>query len=73
MKGKDLIELAYEILQRLGEADPKKLLTSKGKKQKKNRDIAIYLMTGIGTYTNKEIGKIFGVGYTAITEARKPI
>jgi len=27
----------------------------------------IYIMSRMGAYTNREIGQVFGVGYTAIT------
>jgi hypothetical protein len=30
-----------------------------------------YILAHLGTVTNKEIGELFGVGYTAVTEAVK--
>ena len=36
-----------------------------------NRDVAIYVLYQLGVYLNGEIGKVFGVGYTAIPGAVK--
>jgi len=35
------------------------------------RDVAIYILCQLGVYRNIDIGRIFGVGYTAVTEAAK--
>ena len=36
-----------------------------------NRDIVIYISYQLGVYLNREIGKMFGVGYTAVPGAVK--
>lgn len=64
-------DLALNVLKDLGEKYPEVLLTSMRKQKRPNRDIAIYIMAHLGIYTNKEIGEIFGVGYTAITGSVK--
>ena len=57
-------------LKGLGQAeiDP---LGAKGKKRNLTRDMAIYGLRKAGIFTNQEIGRVFGVGYTAVTEAAK--
>ncbi|NIS79720.1 MAG: hypothetical protein GTO14_05830 [Anaerolineales bacterium] len=34
-----------------------------------NRDLTIYALYQLGVYRNEEIGRVFGVGYTAVTAA----
>ena len=62
--------LARTILQRLGEEHPDSVLNAR-RRRCSNRDVAIYILYQLGVYRNEEIGKIFGVGYTAITGAVK--
>jgi REP element-mobilizing transposase RayT len=59
-------ELARWILGKLDESDIEGQLVP-GKKPRPGRDMTIFLMSRIGAYTHKEIGEVFGVGYTAIT------
>jgi hypothetical protein len=33
--------------------------------------VAIYVLYHLGVYLNREIGKVFGVGYTAVSGAAK--
>jgi len=55
-----------EILGRLGAEAADNHLTAK-KQKWRLRDLCIYIMSRMGAYTNREIGELFGVGYTAIT------
>jgi hypothetical protein len=59
-------QIAGEILRRLGADAADNHLTAK-KQKRRLRDLCIYIMSRIGAYTNREIGELFGVGYTAIT------
>jgi len=63
-------EMAREILGRLGEKDIDGQFVA-GKKQRPARDMCMYIMSQVGAYTHKEIGSVFGVGYTAITGSIK--
>ena len=62
----DKRQLSEEILGRLGADVADGHLTAK-KQKRRLRDLCIYIMSRIGAYTNREIGELFGVGYTAIT------
>ena len=68
MRGRQIAPLVHKILDGLGEKCHDRILRS-GKSKRPNRDIAIYILSHLGVYTNKEIGEAFGVGYTAITGA----
>jgi len=62
----DKRQLAEEILRRLGVDATEEQVTVK-KQKRQSRDLCIYIMSRMGAYTNREIGEVFGVGYTAIT------
>ena len=61
---------SVKILKRLGEKDPESVLKVR-KYRCQNRDVAIYVLYHLGVYLNREIGKVFGVGYTAVPGAAK--
>jgi putative transposase len=65
LRCRDIRGLAIKILKRLGEKDPESVLKVR-KYRCQNRDVAIYVLYQLGTYLNKEIGEVFGVGYTAV-------
>lgn len=71
LKGQDIEDIASRILIALGENRPDLVFCSAKKKNKPNRDITIHLLNNLGIFTNKEIGEIFKIGYTAVTEAAK--
>ena len=62
----DKRQIAEEIRRRLGADVADGQLTVK-KQKRRTRDLCIYIMSRMGAYTNREIGELFGVGYTAIT------
>ncbi len=66
LRQKNKEELARWILGQLGESDIEGQLTP-GRKSRPGRDMSIYLMSRVGAYTHKEIGEVYGVGYTAVT------
>jgi hypothetical protein len=70
LRSKDIQGLAVKILKGLGERVPESVLQVR-KHHCSNRDIAIYILYQLGVYLNKEIGTVFGVGYTAIPGAVK--
>jgi REP element-mobilizing transposase RayT len=70
LKGRNIRALALGILERLGEKAPEKILAFR-KKHSLNRDLVIYILYRLGVYRNEEIGEVFGVGYTAVSEAAK--
>lgn len=71
LKPQSIIEIARAMLCSLGEDDPGSVFASKKKKRKISRDVTIYLLANLGVFTNKEIGELFGVGYSAVSEAAK--
>jgi putative transposase len=71
LKGRDIKTLTYQIVKQLGEKEPEKVLKTKRRERRPLRDITIYLLNHLGLYTNREIGEVFGVGYTSVTEAAK--
>ncbi|MDI6789909.1 MAG: hypothetical protein QME44_04365 [Thermodesulfobacteriota bacterium] len=52
----------------MGKKYPDGMLSPKRKRRPK-RDVAIYILYQLGQYRNEEIGRVFGVGYTAVTGA----
>lgn len=40
-------------------------------KQRPLRDAVIFALTRLGCFSNREIGRVFGIGYTGVTEAAK--
>jgi chromosomal replication initiation ATPase DnaA len=46
-------------------------MVSRRRTARPTRDLAPCILAHLGTVTNKAIGEIFGVGYTAVTEAVK--
>lgn len=70
LRSRNLRTLATRILKELGEEDPESVLRIR-KYRCQNRDIAIYVLYQLGVYLNREIGEVFGVGYTAVPGAVK--
>lgn len=70
LRSRDPRGLAIKILKGLGEEEPESMLKV-CKYRCWNRDVAIYVLYQLGVYLNGEIGKVFGVGYTAIPGAVK--
>lgn len=68
LRSRDLRGLAIRILEGLGEREPESSLKVR-KYRHQNRDMAIYVLHQLGIYLNKEIGEVFGVGYTAVPGA----
>lgn len=67
LRGRTIADISFKILKQLNEKDPEAVIKSKRRVERPNRDIAIFILSHLGVYTNKEIGEAFGVGYTAIT------
>jgi putative transposase len=70
IRNRDIRALAVKILKGLGERDPESALEVR-KYRYQNRDVAIDILYRLGVYLNREIGEVFGVGYTAIPGAIK--
>ena len=70
LRSRDIRALAIKILKGLGEKDPESVLRVR-KYRCQNRDVAIYVLYQLGVYLNREIGEVFGVGYTAVPGALK--
>jgi putative transposase len=68
LRRRDIRELAVKILERLGERDPESVFNVH-KYKFQSRDLGIYILYQFGVYRNEEIGRVFGVGYTAIPGA----
>jgi hypothetical protein len=71
LKSRDIKKTAFRVLNDFGEREPEVILGSPGRKSRPNRDIAMYVLAHLGVFNNTEIGELFGVGYTAVTEAIK--
>jgi hypothetical protein len=70
LRSRDIEALAIKILKGLGEKDPESVLKVR-KYRCQNRDVTIYVLYQLGVYLNREIGNLFGVGYTAVPGAVK--
>jgi REP element-mobilizing transposase RayT len=70
LRSRDIRALAIKILRGLGEKDPESVLKVR-KYRCQSRDVAIYVLYQLGVYLNREIGEVFGVGYTAVPGAIK--
>ena len=70
LRSRDTQEVAIRILKRLGEKNPEAVLKVR-KYRCRNRDVAIYVLYRLGIYLNREIGRVFGVKYTAVPGAVK--
>jgi len=70
LRSRDIRGLVNKILKGLGEKEPESVLKVR-KYRCQNRDVAIYVLYQLGVYLNREIGKEFGVGYTAVPGAVK--
>ena len=68
LRSRNIGVLATEILRRLGEKNLQAIFNVR-KYRCRNRDVTIYILYQLGAYLNAEIGKVFGVGYTAIPGA----
>jgi len=71
LKSVDIQKCALDIVERLRAGRPEVILKARRGARNSQRDITIYVMSQMGVYTNKEIGELFGVGYTTVTEAVK--
>jgi putative transposase len=70
LRSRDIRGLVTKILKGLGEKDSESVLKVR-KYRCQKRDVAIYVLYQLGVYLNREIGKVFGVGYTAVPGAVK--
>ncbi len=70
LQARNIEEVLKKVLKELEQAEIDPLLAT-GKKRNLPRDMAIYALRQGGIFTNQEIGRVFGVGYTAVTEAAK--
>jgi len=70
LRSRNIEDIVLEILEKLGEKHPQMVLKVQ-KFRCRNRDVAMYILYQLGLYGNKEIGRVFGIGYTAVTGAVK--
>ena len=71
LKGKDLKEIFDRVVSVLG-CDVQVLKSSRVKgKDKENRDLLIYFLWKMGLYTNKEIGNLLEITYSAVSRRTK--
>jgi putative transposase len=71
LKSVDIQKCVLDIIEQLRFREPEVILKARRGAMNRQRDITIYVISQMGTYTNKEIGELFGVGYTTVTEAVK--
>ncbi len=70
LNGRDIRQVAIRVLKKIGDQNP--IVTLNGQRSHSPlRDVAIHIVYELGVYRNEDIGRIFGVGYTAISEAAK--
>jgi hypothetical protein len=67
---RDIKQIAIKILEKIGDKDPISTLRVR-RKRSFLRDLTVHVLYESGVYRNKDIGSVFGVGYTAISEAAK--
>ncbi len=60
-----------KVFTALNVKDPDALLRPVRRAKRPDRNLAIYILCHLGIYPHREIGRVFGVGYTSITEAVK--
>jgi putative transposase len=70
LQARDIEEVLRKVMKELGQTEMDPLRVA-GKKRNLTRDMAVYALRQAGIFTNQEIGRVFGVGYTAVTEAAK--
>ncbi len=70
LQARDIRVALRKVLKELGQTEMD-ALRAKGKKRNLTRDMAVYALRQTGIFTNPEIGRVFGVGYTAVCEAAK--
>ena len=70
LQGQNIEEILGKILNGLGKVDFNSICAVR-KAKNPDRDLAIYALWRIGVFSNQEIGRVFGVGYTTVTEAVK--
>ena len=70
LEARDIEEVLAESAEE-ARANRNSSFSAAGKKRNLTRDMAIYALRQAGIFTNQEIGRVFGVGYTAVTEATK--
>ena len=64
------LELIGRMVERIGERDPAATLKLH-RRRSFLRDVAVHILYELGIYRNQDIGKVFGIGYTAVSEAAK--
>ena len=64
---------SFSILTVLGEKEPAQLMVSHRRTTRPTRDLALYILAHLGIVTNKAIGELFTIGYTAVTETLKRV
>ena len=67
---RDIKQMAIKILERIGDKDPISTLSIR-RRGSFLRDVAVHILYESGVYRNEDIGGVFGVGYTAISQAAK--
>jgi putative transposase len=68
VRSRELRDVALDILEKLGEKDPEGMLKVR-RVRSQRRDLVVYALHQLGVYRNEDIGRVFGVGYTAVTAA----
>jgi len=71
LKDQGISVVAKQAFSALGIEDPSPFLKPLRREKRPNRDLAIYIICHLGLFTNQEIGREFGVGYTSIPGALK--
>jgi putative transposase len=71
LKDQDISVVVNQVFSTLGVEDPTQLLKPIRRQKRLNRDLAIYILCHVGVFRHREVGRVFGVGYTSITGALK--
>ena len=70
-RNQNISKVVEVVFSKLGVLDPAPLLKPLKRMKRPNRDLAIYILCHLGTFTHQEIGHVFGVGYTSINGSLK--
>ena len=69
LRGKGIHEITAKAFSRLGVDDWTEFLKPLRRRNRPERDLVIYILSNLARFSNQQIGREFGVGYTAIPGA----
>ncbi|UCG11070.1 MAG: transposase [Deltaproteobacteria bacterium] len=71
LKDQNISSVVETVLSKLRVEDGTSLLKPLRGEKRPDRDLAIYILCHLGVFTHRDIGRVFGVGYTSVSGALK--